>query len=186
MDLSHFLSSWINPLSAPLRFSTVLRPHMQGGSGTAFRESQGGIVRDVLSVLSSFLVHLPLQEWTPAVLLFCTPDQLCDQNEKFKFQYLWFNRSFHLQENLLCCPWEMHGREKWNWGPSMSLWRALSLVSLFNFFALLWYWKCYLDELNANFCSNWLADFKRCSLISWSYKWEESGKFNKTRKIRVM
>lgn len=137
---------------------------------------------------SSFLFHSPLWEPMPAVLLFCTPDQLCDQNEKPEFQYLWSNHTCHTQENLPRSPWEIHRRKKWNWGPLLSVWKALSLQLFwfFNFSALLCYWKCYLNELNANYCDDWLVNFDRSFLISCSYKQEESGKVNKTKKVSVM
>ena len=207
VDLSNFPSSCIDPLSAPLWFGTVLWPRTPRARGAAeshlmqpARAALGGQERHseenhragLLETFnlypSSFLFHLPPQERMPAVLFFCNPDQLCDQNEKFEFQYLWSNHSFHTQENLPRCPWEMHGKKKWDWGPSLSVWKALSpqLFWLFNFSALLCYWKCCLNELNANYCNNWLVNFDRSFLIGCFYEREECGKVNKTKKVRTM
>lgn len=109
-------------LSAPVSSTEVQPSSVASRARRSIQGTQDGAGRDVLSVLPLFLVFWPPQEWTPAVLLFCTPDQLCDQNEKSEFPYLWFNYSFHLQENLLGCPWDMYAKEKWDWGPLMSLW----------------------------------------------------------------
>lgn len=158
-----------------------------GGQGWCSEENRGvGLLETSNLYPSSFLFHSSLRQRMPAVLFFCTPDQLCDENEKFEFQYLWSNHSFHTQENLPRCPWQMHGRKKWDWGPWLPVWKAPSLLLFWLFNFLLCYWKRYLNEWNANYCNNRLADFGRSFLISCSYKWEESGKVNKTEKVRAM